>query len=414
MRGFPQELVDMVIDQLAEFSVEFEPFLSFVDISDYSTVSRQWLTRTQKHHFEFIHFTGQDDLEKWGTAIKADPEGVSRHARQLLWANLCTLKGFDEHISAFTRVEEVELSDCEIFRSLPDVEPFMLMGSSLVKLEIDGGLARPRVMASLLAGLPNLRHLLVHGLDIERGRDNTIQLPASIPFFEGSGTLNLALVDYSQGNLDWIPPTPRFSHLRIEALCVHHHWARVSQWIASSAGVLRYLSIEFNPLGTRSFRFDITIDRLSDCDFLPGSPFDPLDLSRCIALETLRLPVPLTQPAKFTDLVLPSLSSPRLSRVVLNLWESRVNQIDQIDHRAWETMDRHLCRLAKQFRATHGGRMMRVEVSMCYPGDASALKRLADGWPMPSLEKEATIVIPESVNWVDTGVWYRPHMAASV
>lgn len=57
--------------------------------------------------------------------------------------------------------------------------------------------------------------------------------------------------------------------------------------------------------------------------------------------------------------------------------------------------------------------MMEVYVSMCYWEDVSALKRLKDKWPMPNLEKEAIIIIPESVNWVDTGVWYHSRMAAS-
>lgn len=260
MRVLPQELLDMVIDKLAEPPGPFEPITSFTEISEYSTVSRQWLIRTQKHHFEFIFFTGQDDLERWRTTIKADPSGVSRHAREMLWQNIHTLKGFEEHIAALTRVKQVELSDCDILCSLPDVGPIVSLGSSLVKLGIDGGLATPRVMASVLAGLPNLHYLVAHGLRIEHDHNNTIPFPSSIPFFEGSGDLNLGLVEYSPGKLDWVPPTARFGYLRIDALCIHDLWARVGQWITSSGGNLKYLSIELDFLGTCSLQLNIVID----------------------------------------------------------------------------------------------------------------------------------------------------------
>jgi len=45
--------------------------------------------------------------------------------------DLHALEGFYEYIPAFVQVEEVELGDCEIFRSLPDVETFAWLGSGL-------------------------------------------------------------------------------------------------------------------------------------------------------------------------------------------------------------------------------------------------------------------------------------------
>jgi len=248
MRAFPQELVDMVIDKLAEkSSSEKEPKHK---ISNYSTVSRQWLARTQKHHFEFIHFTGHIELEMWRATIKPDPSGVSWYVRRIVWDNIPTLEGFDEHIRAFTRVEGVDINGGEILRSLPDVESLLLLGSSLVTLEIYAERTTPRIMAVLLAGLPCLRQLHIELLEVEHDRDDTIAFPSGIMYFEGADSLNLKLGKYLPGGLDWVSPTARFVYLWIGNMCVHQNWARVNQWISSSRGILKYLSIGLDNEGT--------------------------------------------------------------------------------------------------------------------------------------------------------------------
>ena len=67
-------------------------------------------------------------------------------------------------------------------------------------------------------------------------------------------------------------------------------------------------------------------------------------------------------------------------------------------------MDKDLCRLAKQFKAAHDGRMMEVVFSPCdwYPTP------LESDFPMPDLEKEANIV-PEQheVSYILSTDFYR-------
>jgi len=252
MSALPRELVDMVIDQLAGYPEplgQFEPFERVVNISGYSTISRKWLDRAQKHHFKVVHFGGQDDLEKWRAAIEADHCGVSRHVRKLLCERLNTLEGFDDHIRAFKHVEEVEAKGGGIFCSISVVNSLALLGSSLVKLEIDGAPTTPHVMASLLAALPRLRQLRVHQLEVKCD-GNTTEFPSNIPFFEGANALDLRLMDYLPGTLDWIPPTAQFRELRIYASCVYNHPALVNQWIASSGSTLECLATQWDLWGT--------------------------------------------------------------------------------------------------------------------------------------------------------------------
>ena len=233
MLGLPQELVDVIVDELAKSP----------KISAYSTVSHQWLDRTQKYHFKSLHFHGQSKLEKWRATINADPLGVSRHVRKLTWSYVNSLEHFDDHIRAFTLAEKAELYKCAIFGSLADLRPLTLLGASLVQLKIEDAETTPSAMASLLAALPHLRRLLVHELRIED--DNLpIASPATIPFFEGANYMELTWIHFPPPVLHWIPPTARFSCLRIGPLCARNSEI-VNEWIASSADCLEHFSIDY-------------------------------------------------------------------------------------------------------------------------------------------------------------------------
>lgn len=246
MRTFPQEIVDMVVDQLAD---SLQPSGEPVDTSHYSTVSRQWLDRTQKHHFEFVHLKGQLALGNWCTNIAPDPCGVSRHVRELYWWYIETLEGSDDHIRAFTHLEEVAFAGCGIFRWPSVVESLAPLGSSLVSLKIAQATTTYNIIVPLLAALPHLRHLSAHSLDVLDNRDVT-GLPSRVPFFEDANCLDLSLDEDDPESLDWIPPSARFRELQIDASSILDESGRVQQWIASSARTLRFLSITGHPGGT--------------------------------------------------------------------------------------------------------------------------------------------------------------------
>lgn len=245
MPNLPQELIDMIIDELIERSRIFGP-----EISNYSMVSRHSLERTRKHRFRYIAFYGEGEMERWRTAIEAGPSGVSQHVRQLDLMKINTLQGFEDHIRALTDVQEVELIDCGILRSLPEVETFTLMGSSLVRLRIDGALTTPHIMASLLAGLPLLQELSVGG-GFKCNSSPTASLP-DIPFFEHPNSLEFLVWDYLPQNLCWIPHTARFRDLQIKAIDIKENLKLVNGWLDSSGGSLQWLTIREDSSGTYS------------------------------------------------------------------------------------------------------------------------------------------------------------------
>ena len=214
-------------------------------------VSRHSLERTRKHRFRCITFYGQGEMEKWRTAIEAGPSGVSRHIHRLDLTKVDTLQGFEDHIRALTHVQEVELTNCDILRSLPDAETFTLMGSRLVRLRIDGALTTPHIMASLLAGLPLLQELSAYDLELKCEPKPAKSLP-SIPFFEHPNSLNLLTWDHRPENLSWIPRTARFRDLRIKAGCIKENPKLVNRWLDSSGGSLQWLTIRQDSSGTYS------------------------------------------------------------------------------------------------------------------------------------------------------------------
>jgi len=233
----------MVIDQLAD---PLQPFEEYTSISWYSTVSRQWLERTQKYHFESVLLRGRSGLDKWRAAIEPDPDGVSRHVRRLTWIRINTLEGLDSHIRAFVCVEALAFEGCNLLLSPSVVESLAPMGSSLVKLTIGYASTTYSIVTSLLAVLPRLRHLQARFLEFPGDRD-TIGPPPKIPFFEDADSLDLLIEEDDDGSLDWIPASARFRDLRIDVASILNKSGRVKQWIASSARTLRFPSITQNP-----------------------------------------------------------------------------------------------------------------------------------------------------------------------
>ena len=135
MDTFPQEIVDMIIDQLANYilSSSGKP----ANISWYSTVSRQWVARTQKYLFESVHLNGQSGLEKWCRAIEPNPAGVSRHVNELSLRRVHRLEGLDSHIRAFACIEALIFDGCGFLLFPSVVKSFAPLGSTLVRLTID-------------------------------------------------------------------------------------------------------------------------------------------------------------------------------------------------------------------------------------------------------------------------------------
>ena len=238
MRTFPQELVNVVIDELAG--------IDRYRVAPYSLVSKTWVTRTQERHFEWIYFNGWT-LEKWRRKIAPDPAGVSRHTRHLVFADIDKpLEGFDAHMRAFTLVEDLEIAGCNSILSLSIVECFAPMGSSLIRLRIYKSSITLRTIVSLLAVLPQLKSFITTDFIVIDDTGGKNPPPQAIPFFEGNNSLVLGAVVGPPASLDWILPSARFSNLKIGATYFLPEAVLVNRWLSSSCTTLTSFTIQMD------------------------------------------------------------------------------------------------------------------------------------------------------------------------
>jgi len=244
MRTFPQELVDKVIDELVEL-YDYETHC----IVPYSLISKAWVARTQRHHFETVSFNGSEKLRRWCRKITPNPAGVSRHTCLLVLNEIDTLEGFEAHIRAFTRVDDVTIMECNFLLSPSVAESFAPIGPSLTQLWIFKSEATSRTIISLLAGLPRLKSFTALEFKVTDDAGGTDLIP-QIAFFGGNNSVELFSHEDRRdlpGPPDWIPPSARFGDLKIDTTYFLHKAILVNQWLSSSCTTLTSLTINGYP-----------------------------------------------------------------------------------------------------------------------------------------------------------------------
>ena len=107
--------------------------------------------RTPKNTVSSVNFDRLDDLEKWGRKPAPDTVDVSRYAHTLVIVDTDALEGFEAHICASTRVEDVEVVECNSLLSPSILECFAPMGPSLIRLKIGDSETTSRTTISPLA-----------------------------------------------------------------------------------------------------------------------------------------------------------------------------------------------------------------------------------------------------------------------
>lgn len=244
MRDFPQELINTVIDNLAEpdSSQQVPP-----DVSAYSIVSSKWLDQTRKHHFEFLDLKNQDAMDRWVAGVDAGQSGASSYVRMLYMCTIKSLEGFKAHIRALTGVTKAELWDCSFFRSPSDVRILTgALGTNLAHLELGETRTTPEVLVSLLAGLPKLEALYTLSLAVEHDENTPSLSTEGIQFFDGGkNRLRILLDDPAEPKqFSWVPSTAKFSRLGFGTSGMLHDLGFVNKLVSSSRETLTYFVID--------------------------------------------------------------------------------------------------------------------------------------------------------------------------
>lgn len=249
---FPQELIDQIIDGLAEPDPS-QPLVQ-PEIARYTTVSRGWLARIRKHQFVRVHLEGQDMMNKWVVEIDPNKSCVSKHIQTLYLTSIEGLNGFKTHIQALTNVKNVGISSCPLLKSPGDVQIFTEgLGGTLVDLEIDGTRTTPEILVSLLAGLPHLETFYADTLTVERdGNPGPIPSSEGIPFFESGNSRFKVLLDDPTipGQFCWVPPTAKFSRVGVGMSSMSYDLEFVNKLVASSGETLTHFVLEQDTIGT--------------------------------------------------------------------------------------------------------------------------------------------------------------------
>ena len=243
MQRLPQELLDKIIDELADL----EDFRNR-RFARYSLVSKAWVERTRKYWFEHVKFDGLDALKDWRGRIAPDPAGVSCHTRALVFLNIHTVEGFEEHMRAFTRVEYMRIV-LGSFLSPSVADCLAPMGSSLTRLDFHLSKTTSHAITSLLAKLPHLKSLASRCFTVtdDTGGSNSV---SRIPFFEGNNPTLLRYFDCDEPRPpNWIPSSARFGGLEMITMYSPHIAVLLNQWFSSSCITLTSLVIDLNDVG---------------------------------------------------------------------------------------------------------------------------------------------------------------------
>ena len=112
---FPQEIVDEIVDHLAD-----DKATRAASLHDCSLVSSQWLHRSQKHLFHKMWFTGAS-FSKWCEEIRPGDGGPSAHVIVLHYHANFTEAGrlakHHIHLSSFTNLQKLHLRATQIHGS---------------------------------------------------------------------------------------------------------------------------------------------------------------------------------------------------------------------------------------------------------------------------------------------------------
>jgi hypothetical protein len=170
----PQDVVDLIIDQLALTMVEVYARERRRCLKATSLVSTVWVNPSQRHLFSTIEFDNDASVRGWCSRIKPDPYGISRHVRFLRLCKQPLSSGILEtavpHLTSFQTLEELNVDwesrtekidiDCPPLNVLTHI--FSSLSGTLKRL---GWMQTPitqdtwRVLCVLTNCLPNLMDL---------------------------------------------------------------------------------------------------------------------------------------------------------------------------------------------------------------------------------------------------------------
>jgi len=186
--GFPQEIVDEVIDNLA---------FNFETLKSTSLVRKSWTHRSRRRLFSLVPIYSLGRLEQWALSISSDPNGIASYARVILlthntpksWVEPANLDRFYEHFRSFSRVERLVISGLEMakFDATSTPRYFGNFAATVRSLELRTAVGTPASLLSFICAFPLVDDLAIEHPNPTAGSGNqgeTTHHP-SAPSFKG-------------------------------------------------------------------------------------------------------------------------------------------------------------------------------------------------------------------------------------
>jgi hypothetical protein len=349
---FPQELVDEVIDNLAD---------SPRDLRACSLVSSKWLERSRRKLFASVSLNTWN-FDRWQRNISPGPNGIStyvrslalRQARSIVSLDPETLMGIRDHLTSFRRLNALHLQDVDfddLFDGPSLTECFGHFGQSVRSLSLHCINTNMSSLLFFITLFPNLNRLSISSPKLTGGV--TEEPEGALPL---RGALRLSgLGAVSHIVLSGILLIP----LHLEEISITHVQIAdskvLNRLINTCAPTLKKLELANVMSGachTDSARI-LFADRLPDNE---GNPVS-VSLSPCLALRELTTnTVTIKRPSPWIETMLSTVNfqATQFERVTINVQcqLSSPDISDQVQMEAWESIEDILYGLALRLRSS--------------------------------------------------------------
>ena len=251
---FPQEVVDEIIDRLADDEVT-----RVASLRGCSLISSQWPYRSQKHLFHKIRFTNINFL-KWCERIRPGNDGPSLHVAILHYHT--TLKESKRlvdghrHLSSFTNLQKLHLREASL-HGLTDEELSMCfkeMGCSVRSVSLRACKMTINDLASFVCQFTKLERLSIIDPIIPNA---VFEDSVELPVFGGILELRYMLTD--RGTRDFVHQLPllplAFHTVVLEAIHISLS-APISDLLATCRETLTRVDIRDRAFSYRSRKDD--------------------------------------------------------------------------------------------------------------------------------------------------------------
>ena len=345
MADLPQELIDKIIDEVAQDS-------STSLLCACSLVQKRWVGRSRRHIFRSLTLYRLDDFIYWIKSFPPGPNSLHHHVRQLSYRQGGSLLGprqllniYPNHFTSFTRLETLQMFNLSLqrFTSASMKKAFGPVGSSVRTLVIKDVELTLNSLLVFLLHFPRLQALeLGYNLNIlaekTKRPPNLPNLTGELFLLSVGPALRSLILELSKLPL-------RFSELDVGIRWTGDVLNAFAHLILTCSPTLEKLTLRYTPAlfddGTLNTPFsDLGSTHTCSTGLLTdANEAFPIDLKSCSLLRNVTIQVPKREAEEHLVRLLGTIRSRKLEKIEF------IGPADSIQPSAWAMVDGVLCAL---------------------------------------------------------------------